>query len=89
MLSEGLVATPKVPAVYVKNPWDQKDFVAGGFWVDEFVGIGFRKELEALKNGVDAKYGITGLGEVGWVPGMLIARHARFRFRKGSASIRS
>jgi hypothetical protein len=40
---------------------DREDFVAGGFWVDYFVGIGSRKKLEALKNGIDAKYGITRL----------------------------
>jgi hypothetical protein len=62
MLSEGLVATPKDPAVYVRNPRDRRDFVAGGFWVDKFIGIGSRKELGALNNGVDTKYGITGLG---------------------------
>jgi hypothetical protein len=51
----------------VKNPWDRKELVAGGFWVDDFIGIGSRKELEALKNGVDVKYGVTVLrgGQMG------------------------
>jgi len=35
--------------------------------VDDFVGIGSGRKLEALANGVDAKYGTTGLGEVKWV----------------------
>jgi hypothetical protein len=59
MLSEGLAATPRDPTVYVKNIWDREDFVAPGFCVDEFVGIGYRKELEALANGIDAKYRVT------------------------------
>jgi hypothetical protein len=58
MGSEGLAAMPKNPAVYMKNTWDWEDFVAGGFWVDDFAGIGVGKELEALANG------ITSLGEV-------------------------
>jgi hypothetical protein len=53
---------------------DQKDVAAGGFWVDDFVGVGTREELDVLAKGVDAKYGITGLEEVRWVLGMLIER---------------
>jgi hypothetical protein len=64
MVSEGLTATPKDPAVYVKNSWAQEDFVAGGFWVDDFVAIGSGKVLEALVDGANAKHWITGLGEV-------------------------
>jgi hypothetical protein len=72
MESEGFIATPKDPVIYVKSSWDQEDFAAGGFWVDDFVGIGSREELDALAKGVDVKYSITGLGEVRWMLGMLI-----------------
>ena len=74
MESVGYAATDKDPAVYVKSSWNQKDFAAGGFWVDDFVGIGSGEELDALARSVDAKYGITGLGDVKWVLGMLIER---------------
>ena len=72
MESVGYSATSKDPAVYVKGSWSQEDFVAGGFWVDDFIGIGSGAQLEALAKSVDAKYGITGLGEVRWVLGMLV-----------------
>ena len=74
MESVGYTATDKDPAVYVKGSWNQKDFAAGGFWVDDFVSIGSGKELDALAKSVDEKYGITGLGDVKWVLGMLIER---------------
>jgi hypothetical protein len=70
MQSEGFAATPKGPAVYVKSSWNQGDFAAGGFWVDDLVGIGPARELDALVKSVNAKYGITGLGEVRWVLGV-------------------
>jgi transposase InsO family protein len=70
----GFTATAKDPAIYVRGTWSQEDFVAGGFWVDDFIGIGSGKELNALARGIDAKYGITGLGQVKWVLGMLIER---------------
>jgi hypothetical protein len=63
-LNTGYTATPKGPPVYVKGSWNDEDFVAGGFWVDDFVGIGSGKELSVVSRGVDAKYGITGSGEV-------------------------
>ena len=72
MVSVGLTALPKDPAIYVKSNWNQPNFVAGGFWVDDFVGIGSGKDLCELANGVDKKYGITGHGEVKWVLGMLL-----------------
>jgi len=74
MVGAGLAATHKDPAVYVKGDWDQEDFVAGGFWVDDFVGIGSGKDLEVLAKGVDEKYGITGFGDVKWILGMLVER---------------
>lgn len=74
MESVGFAAAQKDPAIYVRNPGGQEDFAAGGFWVDDFVGIGSRKELDALAESVDAKYGITGLGDVKWVLGMLLER---------------
>ena len=54
--------------------WDHENFVAGGFWVDNFIGIGSGEGLNSLAKSVDEKYGITGLGEVKWVLGMLIER---------------
>jgi hypothetical protein len=42
----------------MKNTWDREDFVAKGFWMDEFVRICSRKELEALVNGIDVSTGI-------------------------------
>jgi len=41
---------------------------------EDFVGIGPGKELGALASGIDAKHGITGLGEVRWVLGDRAAR---------------
>ena len=74
MESVGYSATSKDPAVYVKGSWSQEVFAAGGFWVDDFVRIGSGAQLEALAKSVDAKYGITRLGEVRWVLGMLVER---------------
>ena len=68
----GYTATSKDPAVYAKGSWNQEDFTVGGFWVDDFVGIGSRAQLEALAESVDGKYSITRLGEVKWVLGMLL-----------------
>jgi len=65
MESEGFAVVPKNQAVYVKVSWDRQDFVtAGGFWVDNVLGIGFREDLNVLGDGVGANYGVTGLGEV-------------------------
>ena len=72
MNSVGYSATAKDPAVYVKGQWGCKGFVMGGFWVDNFVGVGSRKELDALAKGIDTKYGVTGLGEVRWILGMKV-----------------
>jgi len=66
MEGDGFTATAKDPAMYVKSSWTSDDFATAGFWVDDCVAIGSRRELEALAKGVDAKYGITGLGEVKW-----------------------
>ena len=75
----GYAATEMDPAVYVKSTWNQADFAAGGFWVDDFIGIGSGKELNALAKSVDVKYSITGLGDVKWVLGMLIERNRAAR----------
>ena len=48
--------------------------MAGGFWVDDFIGIGAGGGLDELARGVDAKYGLTGFGEVKWMLGMLVER---------------
>ena len=45
---EGFMATAKDPAIYVKNSWASNDFAAAGFWVDDCVAIGSRKELDSL-----------------------------------------
>jgi hypothetical protein len=64
MEGEGFTVTPKDPVMYVKRTWASRDFVAAGFWVDDCVAVGSRKELTDLASSVDAKYGTTGLGEV-------------------------
>ena len=46
----------------------------GGFSVDDFVGIGSGRIIDVLAESIDAKYGITGLGEVKWVLDMLLER---------------
>jgi len=65
MNSVGYSATAKDPAVYIKGQWGCEGFIAGRFWVDDFVGVGSGKEL-------DAKYRVTGLGEVRWILGMKV-----------------
>ena len=60
--------------MYIKGSRTERDFVAAGFWVDNYVAISSRKELTALAESVNAKYGITSLGEVRWVLGMLLER---------------
>ena len=70
MESEGFTATPRDPAMYIKNSWTERDFAAAGFWVDNCVEIGSRNELTALAESVNAKYSITSLGEVRWILGM-------------------
>ena len=74
MQSDGFTGTPKDPAMYVKNSWTDRDFAAAGFWVDNCVAIDSRKELTALVESVNAKYGVPSLGEVRWVLGMLQER---------------
>ena len=74
MVSEGFTATPKDPVMYAKNGWNDRDFAAAGFWVDDCVAIGCRQQLTTLSKTVDAKYMITGLGGVLWVLGMLPER---------------
>ena len=49
-------------------------FAAGGFWVDDFVDMGSERVPDAPAESIDAKYGITGLGEVKWVLDMLLER---------------
>ncbi len=72
MGSVGYTATAKDTAVYVKNSWESNDFVASGYWVDDFIGVGSRSKLNTLAESVDQKYGITGLGDVKWLLRMLI-----------------
>ena len=72
MEGDGFTATAKDPAMYVKSSWTSEDFAAAGFWVDDCIAIGSKRELESLARGVDAKYGITSLGEVKWMLGMLL-----------------
>ena len=61
MESGGFTATPRDPAMYIKNSWTDRDIVAAGFRVDSRVAIGSSKELTALAESVNAKYGITSL----------------------------
>ena len=72
--SDGFTATPKDPAICVKNSWTDRDFAPAGFLVYDCVAIGQRKENNALAKSVDAEYGIAGLGEVRRVGGMLLER---------------
>lgn len=44
----GYITINKDPAVYVKSSWNQADFVAGGLWVDDVVGIGCGREFDAF-----------------------------------------
>ena len=74
MESEGFTVMLKDPAMYIKNSWTNRDLAAAGFWVDNYVAIGSRKELTALAESVNAKYGITSLTEVRWVLGVLLER---------------
>ena len=66
MVSEGFAATPKDPAIYVKNPNADGEYAAAGFWVDDCVAIGSPRELASLAKSVDTKYSVTRLGEVRW-----------------------
>ena len=85
--SEGFAETPKVPTMYIKNFWTDRDFAAAGFWVDNYVEIGSRKELTALAKSVNAKYDITSLKEARWVLGMsAIAPHVRSRYPRRCSS---
>jgi hypothetical protein len=58
MVSGELSATPKGPDGYVKNTWAREDSVAGGFWVDDFDGIGSGKQVGALAMGITRSTGI-------------------------------
>jgi hypothetical protein len=73
MVSAGLIATSKDPAVY------EDAFVAGGFWMDDFVGIGSGRELDALAKGIDEKYGITGLYHFSCITLFLFPKHDQRR----------
>ena len=64
MVGVGLTASPKDPMIYMKGDWNQCNFIAGGFWVDDFMGIGSGEGLQELARGMDKKYGITGYSEV-------------------------
>jgi len=69
MESEGFMAIPKEPSMYVRNTWTCHDFVAVGFGEDECVAVGPGKEPTDFVRTADAKYG---LGEVCWVLSMLL-----------------
>ena len=49
MESVGYVATEKDTAVYVRGSWDRDNFGAGGFWVDDFIGVGAGGELNVWR----------------------------------------
>jgi len=57
---------PQQPKIqrFIKNSSVSDDFAAAGFWVDDCVVIGSGKELTSFSKSIDAKYGITGPGEV-------------------------
>jgi hypothetical protein len=79
MEGEGYTATRKDPAIYIKSSWNREDLAAGGFWVDNLVGIGSGREVRVLSKGVDVKYGIIGLGETKWILGVLLERDCSAR----------
>lgn len=74
MTTDGFTKMTKDPTVYVKGTWHQDDFIAGGFWVNDFIGIGSGAQLKALADRLGDRYGITGLGEVHWILGMKLER---------------
>jgi len=51
MESVGYAVTNKDSAVYVKGVWGHEDFVAGGFWVDDFIGVVLVKVLARWRKG--------------------------------------
>src|SRR5882757_9603515 len=72
MESKESTATVEDSAIYVKNYWMMQDFAIAGFWVDNCIATGSRKEIESLAKGVYVKYGITGLEEGCWMLSMTI-----------------
>ena len=66
MESEGITATAKDAAIYVKNSSASDDFVAAEFWVDDRVAIGSERGLANLLKIVDVTCGITGPAEAKW-----------------------
>jgi len=85
MESVGYAVTNKDSAVYVKGVWGHEDFVAGGFWVDDFIAWVLVKVLARWRKGWMKKYGITGLGEVN---GCWDAGRARLRSKSEYTSCR-
>ena len=64
MESKEYTATAEDSAIYVKNYWSMQDFAIAGFWVDNCIATGSRKEIKSLANSVYVKYRITSWGKV-------------------------
>ena len=62
--AEGFTVAATYPAIYGNTSWASNCFAAAGFWVDDCIAIGSGRELATLSKSVDAKYGLTGPGEV-------------------------
>jgi hypothetical protein len=75
MLAHDYTPVAKDPAVYTNGPWDREGFVAGGFWVDDFIGVGCGEHLMALGKGINERYGVTGLDNIHWLLGMKVERN--------------
>lgn len=72
MESVGYAAMVKDTAVHVTGTWGHNNFVARGFWVDNFIGVSADEGLNMLANGVNEQYGISGFGKAKWMLGMLV-----------------
>jgi len=60
----GVYGSSHISSNLRRNLLGEQHFAAAGFWVDYCVAKGSGKELANLSKSVDAKYGITGPGEV-------------------------
>ena len=62
MTAHGYMLTAKDPAIYMNGLWDCEGFMASGFWVDDFIGVGCPEGLMLLGKGINDRYGVSGLG---------------------------
>ena len=74
MTAHGYTPTAKDPAIYMNGLWDCEGFVASGFWVNDFIGVGCPEGLRVLREGINDRYGVSSLGDIHWVLGMKLER---------------